>query len=394
MGSTPVCQITAAGIVRPDYAACLGYFQGLYRSIYGQDVYLGADCQDGQFMALLANALHDANGEAVAVYNAFSPATAQGAGLSSVVKINGIRRKSATYSTADVLIVGQVGAEIVSGAARDQSGNLWSLPDSVIIPPAGQITVTATCQTLGAVAAPSGAIDTIATPTLGWQSVGNPIAAAVGLPIETDRQLRQRQALSTALPAQTILEALVGALFAVTGVTRVKAYENDTNLPDGFTGAPGHTLTAVVEGGDVATIASVIAGKKSPGVGTYGDQLQVLTDRAGIPHPIRFFRPARRTIAWYVTLRPKAGYTLDVAAAIQQALAAYTNGIDIGANQQLSSAYPAANLLDDPRAATFEIVGLVAKRADLTSDAYGDIAAAFNEALVCDPSDVNITTVV
>ena len=41
-----------------------------------------------------------------------------------------------------------------------------------------------------------------------------------------------------------------------------------------------------------------------------------------------------------------------------------------------------------------EIVGLVAKRADLTSDAYGDIAAAFNEALVCDPSDVNITTVV
>ncbi|WP_204312555.1 baseplate J/gp47 family protein, partial [Escherichia coli] len=84
------------------------------------------------------------------------------------------------------------------------------------IPPAGQITVTATCQTLGAVAAPSGAIDTIATPTLGWQSVGNPIAAAVGLPIETDRQLRQRQALSTALPAQTILEALVGALFAVT----------------------------------------------------------------------------------------------------------------------------------------------------------------------------------
>ncbi|WP_204323885.1 hypothetical protein, partial [Stenotrophomonas maltophilia] len=77
------------------------------------------------------------------------------------------------------------------------------------------------------------------------------------------------------------------------------------------------------------------------------------------------------TIAWYVTLRPKAGYTLDVAAAIQQALAAYTNGIDIGANQQLSSAYPAANLLDDPRAATFEIVGLVAKRADLTSDAYG-----------------------
>ena len=72
----------------------------------------------------------------------------------------------------------------------------------------------------------------------------------------------------------------------------------------------------------------------------------------------------------------------------------HAHGSAIGANQQLSSAYPAANLTGDSRAATFEIVGLSAKRADLSSDAYGDIAAAFNEALVCDPSDVNITTVV
>ncbi len=80
-----------------------------YRGIYGQDIYLGADSQDGQFMALLANAIHDCNGQTLSVYNAYSPSTAQGNGLSSVVKINGIRRKSATYSTCDFLCVGQVG---------------------------------------------------------------------------------------------------------------------------------------------------------------------------------------------------------------------------------------------------------------------------------------------
>ena len=39
----------------------------------------------GQFMALLAAGIHDANGETLAAYNAYSPSTAQGAGLSSVV---------------------------------------------------------------------------------------------------------------------------------------------------------------------------------------------------------------------------------------------------------------------------------------------------------------------
>ena len=138
---------------------------------------------------------------------------------------------------------------------------------------------------------------------------------------------------------------------------------------------------------------ALIAAKKAPGVGTYGNILATLTDRAGIPHPIRFSRPALRPIAWYVTVRPKMGYTLDVENRIKAALAAYTNGIAIGANQELAAAYPAANLTGTTDAARFEIVGLAARRADLTSDAYGDVAAAYNEALTCVPADVTVTTV-
>lgn len=58
--------------------------------------------------------MHDTYALCGDVYNAFSPSTAQGAGLSSVVKINGIRRKTASYSTVDLRIVGQVGT-IVTG---------------------------------------------------------------------------------------------------------------------------------------------------------------------------------------------------------------------------------------------------------------------------------------
>lgn len=397
MGTTPVCQITSVGCIRPDFASVLAYIQAAYRNIYGTDVYLGADSQDGQFMALLANTIHDCNGQTLSVYNAFSPATAQGAGLSSVVKINGIRRKIATYSTCDFLCVGQVGAQVTAGVVRDPNGTGWLLPDFTI-PVSGQILVTGASQTIGAIILPAGAVNTangkgaIATPQLGWQSAANPSAATVGQPIETDSQLRQRQSYSVALPAQTNLEGMIGALYAVEGVTRVKVYENDEPAANAFN-VPGHCLWAIVEGGDAATIAAVIAAKKSPGVGTYGSVLTTLTDAYGIPHPIRFSRSTQIPVAWYVKLRPKAGYTLDVENAIKAALAAYTNGIDIGANQELAKAYPVANLTGDARSATFEIVGLEARRTDLSQDAYGDIQATPDGALTCFASDVTVATV-
>lgn len=389
MGATPVCQITEAGIVRPDFDACLGYVQALYRSIYGVDIYLGADCQDGQFMALLANAIHDCNGETVAAYNAFSPSTAQGAGLSSVVKINGIRRMSPTASTSDVIIVGQASSVITAGAVQDANGNFWDLPASVIIPSEGQVLVTATCRTPGAIAAPAGTITSIATPALGWQSVTNPQAAAVGVPVETDSALRQRQALSTALPALTPLESLQGTIFAISGVAACKIYENDTNDVDA-NGVPGHAICPVVDGGNADDIAQIIKLKKPPGVGTYGDVSRTIADAYGIARSYQFFRPKATGVAWYVVLRPKAGYTTDVAAQIRASLAAYTNRLGIGTNQSLSGAYPAANLSGLPQAATFEIVGLRAARANSSSDAYGDVTCAFNERLVCNPEDVDI----
>lgn len=392
MGTTPVCQITDAGIIRPTFESVLGYVQTAYRGIYGADVYLGADSQDGQFMALLANAIHDANGETVAAYNAYSPATARGNGLSSVVKINGIRRKSATYSTVDVMIVGQVGSVISDGAVRDANGMRWNLPATVEIPRSGQILVTATCSVLGAVAAPAGTITTIATPTLGWQSVANPSAAAPGLPVETDSQLRQRQALSTGLPAQTVLESMAGAILAIQGVTRLRIYENDSNLAD-VNGIPAHAISVIVEGGDAENIAALIAAKKTPGVGTYGDILVTRTDAYGIPHSIRFSRPVLTAVAWRVTLRAKTGYTVDVRNAIARALAGHTNSLGIGEGLALSSAYPSANLTGDPRAFTFEVVGLEARRSNTSNDAYGDIAVAYNERLVSDPADVTVVVV-
>ncbi|MDI8465240.1 baseplate J/gp47 family protein, partial [Salmonella enterica subsp. enterica serovar Lubbock] len=195
--------VTAEGISAPDYQTILDTLTSYFQQIYGSDAYLEPDSKDGQMVALVALAIHDANNTAIAVYNCFSPATGYGAALTSNVKINGIARKGATNSTVDLLFTGTAGTIITNGTVKDTNNVIWRLPDSVVIGVDGTVTATAICSKGGAVAAPAGTITTINTPTRGWTSVTNPAAATVGAPAETDAELRIRQGQSVAIPSIT-----------------------------------------------------------------------------------------------------------------------------------------------------------------------------------------------
>lgn len=388
LSTAPV--IDAAGIRAPSYGEVLQYFKDQYRNIYGADTYLEADSQDGQLLAVFAMAIHDANTAAVQVYNAFSPATASGEALSSNVKINGLARGVATRSSVDLRIVGQSGTTIAGGVALDGDRVQWELPASVTIPPAGEITVTALCRQVGAVAAAPGSITRIGTPTLGWQSVTNPAAATPGAPVESDAALRVRQAVSVALPSRTVLEGTVGAVASVPGVLRHVAYENDTAVADA-NGLPPHSIALVVDGGDAGLIASAIAAKKTPGTGTHGSTTVVVTDIYGIAHPIRFFRPVRVPVSAEIQMRALAGYTTATGQAVQRAVADYINGVAIGggasASVEWADAISAANGVAG--SGTFKITGLALSRS--SGNGAPDVALAFNEAAAATPDAIKIT---
>ncbi|KTS10243.1 hypothetical protein SB2_06735 [Methylobacterium radiotolerans] len=395
MGSTPVCQITAAGIIRPTFADCLSYEQTQIRAIYGADLYLGADSQDGQLVALRANAYHDANGETVATYNSFSPATAQGVGLDRVVKINGIRRKRATYSTAPFRIVGQAGIEIDGGLVTDAANNDWALPAVVLIPDAGEIIVTATCQTIGAISLPVGAIDTangygsVKTVTRGWQSANNIAAASVGQPVESDSALRQRQSLSTSLPSLRLDDGLAGALAAISGVNRLKVYDNPKPYRDA-NGIPAHAISVVVDGGDAATVAGVIDLKKGPGVSTYGSTIQTVTPATGPQQQIAFLYLSGVPASYNVTVQNLGGYTQTIENTWKASLAAFVNGLDIGEDVERDQAFAAAKLYDGVGSKTFKIVSFSQGRG-ATPPAAIDLPIAFNEAATCDVANIAVT---
>lgn len=382
--------IDASGITAPTYAEALEYLQTKFRSIYGQDIYIEADSQDGQWLAVLAKEFSDTGAVAVAIYRSFSPATAQDDALSSNVKINGIKRNSASYSVVDLLISGEVGKTITNGSARDDDGNIWALPSTVTIPPAGQITVTATCTVLGAISAIAGSVKTINTPTRGWQSVTNPAAATPGNAIEVDPALRARQKTSTAIPSLTVFDGIVGAVANVDGVTRYRGYENDTKVTDA-NGIPGNSIAIVVDGGDAVEIAQAIAAKKGPGGGTYGTTSEVVTDIYGRPITIRFFRKTDAPISVAITLKALTGFTSLVQDDIKTAVAAYINAVAIGGGSQAcvewDSSVTAAKSVAG--GSTFKIVSLA-----LTGP-HGagtpDATLLFNEAATIDVDDINIT---
>lgn len=317
-----------AGLHIPTYVDIRDDLVAQFKAIYGEDIYLDNDSQDYQMISAFAAKTYDCMQLQQIVYNNHSPKTAVGTGLSSVVKLNGIARKAASYSTCVLTITGTVGTVIASGVAKDSQGNLWDLPaNTVITDPTMEI--TAQCETIGAIEAIAGSINVINNPQAGWISVTNNVAAVPGQPVEKDVELRKRQSISVALPSRNMLDGTRAAIAAIDGVKRYYVYDNDTNLTDEH-GIPGHSIAAVVEGGLDADIAEAIYLHKGPGGGTYGSTTYPYANQGGITTDIRYSRPTYTSVDVDVGVRPGTGYTSDILGIIRTNLEDYINSLTIG----------------------------------------------------------------
>ncbi|HAT1603054.1 TPA: hypothetical protein I8Y43_005235 [Raoultella ornithinolytica] len=380
--------VTAEGISAPDYQTVLDTITGYFQQIYGSDAYIDPDSKDGQMVALVALAIHDANNTAISVYRSFSPATALGDALTSNVKINGITRRAATNSTVDLLLTGTVGTTITNGSVRDTNSVVWNLPATVVIGTDGTVVATATCASTGAVAALAGSVNSINTPTRGWASVTNPLAATVGVAAETDAELRVRQSQSVALASLTPFDAVDGAIANVEGVTRHKLFENDQEVTDS-NGLPPHSISAIVEGGDATEIANTIRSVKGQGVSTYGTTAVIVTDKYGNPYTIRFSRPVDVPIYVSITLKALTGYSSQVGDEIKAAVAAYINSLAIGDSVLLSRVYSPANLgvVSGGNARYYDIMELLIGRS-ADDVAAANVVVAYDESASCSVDNI------
>jgi uncharacterized phage protein gp47/JayE len=332
--------VDSTGLHIPTYNDILEDMIAAMKQIYGDDIYLDNSSPDYQLLSIFALKQSDTLQAMAYAYNARSPETAIGTSLDSVVKLNGIKRKAASQSTCQVKITGTPFTQIVNGAVRDRAGLTWDLPSSVVIDSSGITYTVATCRTAGAVSALAGDIAQIETPTYGWVSVTNEVAAVLGNVQETDAQLRERQTISTANPSQTMLDGTKGAIAALKNVSRYAVYENDTNVSsvtdDNPYGLPAHSVTCVVEGGADEDVAEAIFLHKGIGCYTNGDVEVQYTDQNDYINRVRFYRPVYKDIFVKVVIKKYTGYistmTVKVREAVYSYLAALTIGSDVSAS--------------------------------------------------------------
>jgi uncharacterized phage protein gp47/JayE len=342
---TLACTITPAGITAPGYSDIFGSLQASAQGIFGTDIYLDPDSQDGQWVGVIAQAISDSNNATIGAYQARSPLYATGVGLDSLVQVNGIARDAASASSCPVVVTGDVGFTIVAGVVQSSSDQtLWSLPATVTIPSGGSTAVTAVCQTLGAVESPIGALSIISNPQVGWASVDNTVTGSLGNPVQSDANLRQAQAEAVGAPAQSIDAGILGGVLQVAGVASAQLYDNDTNATDG-NGIPAHTIAVVVGGAPaVQDIVNAIGSRKTPGCGTQGNTSGTYTDPIGLPKTINYWTLTPVSVQVTVNISAFSGYASSTAGLIASAVAAYLNTLAIGQTVYISKLYSPANL--------------------------------------------------
>lgn len=332
--------VDSKGLHIPSYQDILNDMIASMKQIYGDDIYLENDSADYQLLSIFALKQSDTLQTLAYAYNARSPETAIGTSLDSVVKLNGIKRKGAGRSTCRVTITGTPFTQISAGAVRDRAGLIWDLPAVVVIGAQGTTDTVVTCRKTGAVSALVGDINQINTPTYGWVSVTNKVAAVLGNEAETDAQLRLRQTISTANPSQTMLDGTKGAIAALKDVSRYAVYENDTNssnvTSDNPYGLPPHSITCVVEGGTNEDVARAIFLHKGIGCYTNGDVVVNYVDDNDYINHIRFYRPVYKDIFVKCVLKKYTGYVSSMASRAREEIYKYLSELTIGSNVSAS----------------------------------------------------------
>ncbi|EKT4495447.1 baseplate J/gp47 family protein [Pseudomonas putida] len=243
---------------------------------------------DGLKMAHDAEIFYALDETLLQAYNSKDPNKAKGLDLDIVCSITGTSRSSGSSSSVALTLTGTPGTEVQSGSRFESTatGSRWATDQTVTIDSSGAADVNATCTVVGPTQADAGTITRIVDVVAGLASCTNQDPATPGTDEQRDEQLRVTRAAAVGKPGNNQIDSMIGELFGVNGVRRVKVYENDTGSGavsvDNPHGLPAHSLAVIVDGGTDADVAMGIYLKKNPGARLY---------QAGTPFEVEVTSP-------------------------------------------------------------------------------------------------------
>src|SRR5579859_3935544 len=321
--------VTPQGFVLKPMTVIVDELQNDLKSVFGNQIDLGAETVFGQFVGVISERVSDIWELSQASYNSRFRSSASGVSLDNVGDLTGVKRIGPATSIVYVTAIGIPGTVLSAGRIFSVTGTgakFTTIADATLD---GSGSANILCQSVdeGPIPAPAGTLTTIETPVSGLTSVTNTLDAKLGRLIETDPAYRIRQSNENGAAGSSTFEATRTDILEVDGVLEAFVYENDTDSTDGY-GRPPHTIEAVVRGGDDDAVRSAIFGSKAAGIDTVGTTVGTVTDSQLTTHTIRFNRPTEKNVYVIVDVTKqtdpaKPQYPVDGDDQVKAAIVAY-----------------------------------------------------------------------
>jgi hypothetical protein len=270
-------------------------------------------------------------------YNSKDPNKAVGVDLNVICALTGTTRSEGTPSNVVVTLTGTAGTIVPAGKRIESStnGSRWTIDETVTLT-AGTATTTATCTVTGPTQADIATLTGIVDVVGGWTGVNNPSVATPGTDEQLDSSLRIERATAVGRPGNNQIDSMYGELYAVSGVRRVKIYENDTNSAafdavNNPYSLPAHSISIIVDGGAIADVGMAIYVKKNPGVLLNQSGTPVSTTVISPKYPtnsklVRWATPLYLDMIVAVTVKNDGTLPTNIADLIDEAFLEFTVG--------------------------------------------------------------------
>lgn len=231
--------------------------ENIFKDIYGNEINLEPDTQDGQLIHILAQKLTDLGEYALMTNASFDRDQAQGRILDLRLLLSGITRKEGVRSATNINIT--INRRVVlhgrneqeqNFIVEDENENRWRLVNthdlsSQSYPATFQLLFEA--MELGPVIATQNTITKMVTVLAAIDSVNNPDAQTIiGTNEESDSEAKERARQSVSLSAQGYADAMRAALKNLTGMNDAWVYENKTSIERD--NIPPHGIWVVTDG--------------------------------------------------------------------------------------------------------------------------------------------------
>lgn len=312
--------LTSNGINFPNLTENLQYFIDGLKTIYGENINLEQNSQDGQVVNIISQAIEDIQQVISFTYNSFDINSCSGRLLDRNVAYHGIARNSGSYTVVPIEVTFDRATSLqglddnynnVNGSGftvGDNNGNNFILITSTT-EQQGTSTLYFRSQVIGEIQPNLNTIKNIITPQLGVVSVNNPSAPQqIGTEEETDYSLRNRFFQTSSLGGSGSFDNVKAAILNVANVQSVNG-ENNYQDTVSAQGTPAHTIWLIVQGGDDDDIANAIYRTISGGCGLRGNIVKYVADVYGNQNIIKFDRPVVEEYYVRFKITPKVSTT-------------------------------------------------------------------------------------